>query len=72
MNRYAVAIVMMAWSFCGTASVLDGCVNSPENPTAVLGVLGLAAAGMPWLGTKLRQRVKYIKQTMHKRGATRN
>ena len=55
MNRYAVVIAMMVWSICGPASALDGCVNSPENPTAVLGALGLAAAGLPWLRAKLRQ-----------------
>lgn len=29
-----------------------GCVDSPENPTAVLGLLGAASAGAPWLRAK--------------------
>ncbi len=56
MNRYGMVAMVMIWSICGPAwADLIGCVNSPENPTVVLGALGLAAAGMPWLRTKLRQ-----------------
>lgn len=29
-----------------------GCVDSPENPTAVLALLGAASAGVPWLRAK--------------------
>jgi XrtJ-associated TM-motif-TM protein len=29
-----------------------GCVDSPENPTVVLGVVGAVSAGVPWLRAK--------------------
>lgn len=29
-----------------------GCVDSPENPSVVLGLLGVASAGAPWLRAK--------------------
>ena len=55
MNRYGMVAMVMIWSICGAAwADPGGCVDSPENPTAVLGALGLAAAGIPWLRTKLR------------------
>jgi len=45
--------VMSLWVLAQAAQavppVLTGCVNSPENPTLVLGVLGLTAAGLPKL-----------------------
>jgi len=30
------------------------CTSSPENPTLVLGLLGAAAAGVPYLGHRAR------------------
>lgn len=42
-------------AFNSFADGLDGCVNSPENPTAVLALIGMAAAGAPWIKEKIRQ-----------------
>ncbi len=33
-----------------------GCVNSPENPTAVLGLVGIAGASLPALRARWRRR----------------
>lgn len=33
-----------------------GCVDSPENPTAVLGLLGAASASVPWLRARWQSR----------------
>lgn len=47
----AGAGVFVAMTGAAHAQV-DGCVDSPENPTAVLGLLGAASAGVPWLRAK--------------------
>lgn len=36
--------------------ILTGCVNSPENPTVVLGLLGVVAAGVPRLLSRMKKR----------------
>ena len=36
---------------------LGGCADSPENPSLILGLLGGAAAGLPWLRARLSQRL---------------
>ena len=38
------------------ADGLDGCVNSPENPSAILALIGLTAAGAPWLNNQIKKR----------------
>jgi len=38
----------------GGDPILDGCTNSPECPTAILGILGTLGAGM---GMTLRRRI---------------
>ena len=35
-----------------------GCVDSPENPTLILGLIGGAAAAAPWCLKKLKARNK--------------
>ena len=44
-------------SFAQTG-IVNGCPNSPENPTALLAVVGSAGAGAAMLGQRLRQRRK--------------
>jgi XrtJ-associated TM-motif-TM protein len=47
-----IALQLALWlasASCVWADSIDGCVDSPENPTAVLGLLGAAAAAYPWL-----------------------
>ena len=42
---------LLGASIAGMSSAwaLGGCVDSPENPTIVLGLLGGAVAAYPWL-----------------------
>jgi XrtJ-associated TM-motif-TM protein len=35
-----------------------GCVNSPENPTAILALVGIAGGSLPWLRAKVLNRRK--------------
>ncbi|MDB5974945.1 MAG: hypothetical protein JWR07_1705 [Nevskia sp.] len=37
---------------------LGGCVDSPENPSWILGLLGGAAAGLLWLRARLSRRLR--------------
>jgi hypothetical protein len=48
----------LAWLIAGTgvASAQGGCEVSPENPTVVLGLLGAASAGLPWLRARWQSR----------------
>lgn len=41
----------LAWMMASTGVVLAAgtCTDSPESPTVVLGLLGAASAGLPWL-----------------------
>ena len=38
------------------AFAFGGCVDSPENPTLLLGALGGTAASLPWLRAQLKAR----------------
>ncbi len=40
----------------GSAFAFGGCVDSPENPTWILGGLGTVAAGLPWLRARFGRR----------------
>ncbi len=40
------------------ANAFGGCVDSPENPTLILGLIGGAAAAAPWCLKKLQARRK--------------
>jgi len=40
------------------ADSLDGCINSPENPTFILGMIGLTGAITPWTFSQLNRRRK--------------
>ena len=51
--RLAVALVALAAT--PAFAQINGCANSPENPTWILGGLAGAAAAMPWLRGKLSQ-----------------
>lgn len=52
----AVGALLMASA--GMAWAQGGCVDSPENPTLVLGLLGAGAAGLPWLKAQVAARRK--------------
>lgn len=47
--------VWLAGMACAQADTTGGCVDSPENPTVVLVMLGLAAAAVPRLRAGLRR-----------------
>ena len=52
---YILGLALLG-SYAAPAMALQTlCLNSPENPTAILGLLGAAAGGYPWL----RQRLKH-------------
>jgi hypothetical protein len=50
-----IALGVLALSIAGTGAAwaTGGCVNSPENPTLVLAMLGSAATGLPWARARL-------------------
>ena len=50
---YFLALSLLVFS--APVFAFGGCVNSPENPTWILGGLAGAAATAPWLRGKLSQ-----------------
>jgi hypothetical protein len=56
MNKL-IAVAALSQFVVGSAwANLGGCVDSPENPTVVLGLLGAAAAGLPWVKAQIAAR----------------
>jgi XrtJ-associated TM-motif-TM protein len=52
-----VALLIMAATLPAHAQLGDqGCVDSPENPTAILALLGMAAAGINQLRIRFGRR----------------
>ncbi len=49
-------ICFVAFVLTAAAHAQTGCVISPENPTAVLGLVGLAGAAWPALRARLRRK----------------
>jgi XrtJ-associated TM-motif-TM protein len=47
--------IWLAGMACAHADTTGGCADSPENPTVVLVMVGLAAAAMPRLRAGLRK-----------------
>ena len=63
MSRLMVKLAVVLGAFLAStgAALADGpggCVDSPENPTVILGLLGGAAAGLPWLKAQILSRRK--------------
>ena len=50
---YSLALSLLVFS--APVFAFGGCVDSPENPTWILGLLGGAAAATPWLHGKLSE-----------------
>jgi XrtJ-associated TM-motif-TM protein len=44
MKRVSLAVVIILAVFCPLLHAQGGCVDSPENPTAILGLVGSAGA----------------------------
>ncbi len=55
-SRFLLSVAALSLAGIGSAWATGGCVNSPENPTLVLGALGAAASGLPWLRARLGSR----------------
>jgi len=60
--KLSTGVVLTFSCFLTYADPLDGCVNSPENPTVILGLIGLAGAVTPWISKQLRTRHQRKKQ----------
>lgn len=60
--KLSTGVVLTFSHFLTYADPLDGCVNSPENPTVILGLIGLAGAVTPWISKQLRTRQQRKKQ----------
>ena len=52
----SAAILCISAAAAPAAWAFGGCVDSPENPTLLLALLGGAAAGVPWLRRQLKKR----------------
>ncbi len=52
----AALLTMVVLAVPVVAHAQTGCTDSPENPTAVLALVGAAGACMPYLRNKLRAR----------------
>jgi XrtJ-associated TM-motif-TM protein len=50
-----LAVALVALSATPAFAQINGCANSPENPTCILGLLAGAAAATPWLRGKLSE-----------------
>ena len=50
-----LAVALTALSAMPAFAQINGCGNSPENPTLILGALAGAAAAAPWLRGKLAE-----------------
>jgi XrtJ-associated TM-motif-TM protein len=57
MNKFVRLTLLAATVLCLPilAHAQNGCVNSPENPTALLGLIGAAACAVPALRARLRR-----------------
>ena len=54
---HTLALVAL-FAVSSLAHAFGGCVDSPENPTLILGLIGGAAAAAPWCLKKLKARNK--------------
>ncbi len=60
MNKM-IRISLLLLGICLLARVANaqaGCVNSPENPTAVLALIGASGSTIPWLMSRLAKKRK--------------
>lgn len=53
-----VALLLLGATTTLLAQETSGCVDSPENPTAVLAIIGAAGFGVTQLWTRFRSRNK--------------
>jgi len=54
-----LALILLALP--ALAAAQGGCVNSPENPTVVLALIGIAGATCSTIGSKLKRRHRRVK-----------
>lgn len=55
--RLSLVALAMCW-FVRLAGAQSGCVNSPENPTAVLALIGASGYAVPRLMSRLAKKRK--------------
>jgi len=58
-RKYILPLILTALVIAlspALASAQNGCINSPENPTAILALVGTAGAAFPRLRSYLRSR----------------
>ena len=53
--KLSISFSLFCVSALSLAGSLDGCINSPENPTLILGMIGLSGAITPWICSRLRR-----------------
>ncbi len=54
-----ISLLGLAMSlFVRLAGAQSGCVNSPENPTAVLALIGASGSAVPWFISRLAKKRK--------------
>ena len=58
LTKLSVFFSLFCVSALPRASSLDGCINSPENPTFILGMIGLSGAVAPWICSQLNKQRK--------------
>jgi XrtJ-associated TM-motif-TM protein len=54
-NLFYVVSAVLLLSIAGPLHAQSGCVNSPENPTAILALVGSAGAAFAGLRARLRR-----------------
>ena len=50
----AVAVVLAALTTTSAFGFIGGCVDSPEDPTVVMAALGITAAAVPFVWSRIR------------------
>lgn len=51
-----ISVLGLSLACSSAALAFGGCINSPENPTLLLALVGGVAAGVPWLRRRLKSR----------------
>ena len=55
-SSVAVALCLFGVATESAFGQITGCVDSPEDPTVVMAVLGIAAASVPFAWSRIRNR----------------
>ncbi len=55
MVRFFLFGLAMCW-FVRIAGAQNGCLDSPENPTAMLALIGASGSAVPWLISRIAKK----------------